>query len=351
MFLTRLGFGSKMVVTGDVTQVDLPDGTSRGSGSGPAHPRRRRRRPLHRADLRDVVRHRLVSDIVDAYDRSRRRPPRAPGGWPRPADAAPAAGSRRAANGRPDVEVLNETDVPRRRHRAGGARPLRHGRDEGPSAGRALHHSRRGAGHGPASRAVDGPSRTRPTSGFPMDDLRPGVRTRSRTRVLGDIVLCPRIAARRPRTPGTPTERGAAAALHARDPPPARLRPRGAGRGTRDVRAAAPAALDLPRRPRPPHRRGRGADMFAQMLLFALLSVVVAFSLAAAESAIFRMSRVRAAELAEEGRPGSLRWSPSSPTPPHTSPCSRSCGSSPRPRGGVHHRGRPRACSTASGGR
>jgi len=46
--------------------------------------------------------------------------------------------------------------------------------------------------------------------------------------------------------------------------------------------------------------------MFAQMLLFALLSVVVAFSLAAAESAIFRMSRVRAAELAEEGRSGSL---------------------------------------------
>jgi len=46
--------------------------------------------------------------------------------------------------------------------------------------------------------------------------------------------------------------------------------------------------------------------MFAQMLLFALLSVVVAFSLSAAESAIFRMSRVRAAELAEEGRSGSL---------------------------------------------
>ena len=45
--------------------------------------------------------------------------------------------------------------------------------------------------------------------------------------------------------------------------------------------------------------------MFTQMVLFALLSIVVAFSLAAAESAIFRMSRVRAAELAEEGRSGS----------------------------------------------
>ena len=46
--------------------------------------------------------------------------------------------------------------------------------------------------------------------------------------------------------------------------------------------------------------------MFTQMVLFALLSIVVAFSLAAAESAILRMSRVRAAELAEEGRSGSI---------------------------------------------
>ena len=45
--------------------------------------------------------------------------------------------------------------------------------------------------------------------------------------------------------------------------------------------------------------------MFTQMVLFALVSVAVAFSLAAAEAAIFRMSRVRALELAEEGRSGS----------------------------------------------
>ena len=61
MFLTRLGFGSKMVVTGDVTQVDLPGGTAVGPAGRPGHPRRRRR---HRtsADLtaHDVVRHRLV---------------------------------------------------------------------------------------------------------------------------------------------------------------------------------------------------------------------------------------------------------------------------------------------------
>ncbi|SQD96996.1 phosphate starvation-induced protein [Parafrankia sp. Ea1.12] len=69
MFLTRLGFGSKIVVTGDVTQVDLPSGTQSGLRvvreilDGVAD--------VHFATLTstDVVRHRLVSDIVDAYAR------------------------------------------------------------------------------------------------------------------------------------------------------------------------------------------------------------------------------------------------------------------------------------------
>jgi phosphate starvation-inducible PhoH-like protein len=67
MFLTRLGFGSKMVVTGDVTQVDLPVGTRSGlrvvqeilEGIDDVH--------FSRLTSHDVVRHRLVSDIVDAY--------------------------------------------------------------------------------------------------------------------------------------------------------------------------------------------------------------------------------------------------------------------------------------------
>ena len=49
MFLTRLGFGSRIVVTGDVTQVDLPSGPAR-AAPGAGHPRRRRRRPLLPAD-------------------------------------------------------------------------------------------------------------------------------------------------------------------------------------------------------------------------------------------------------------------------------------------------------------
>ena len=69
MFLTRLGFGSKIVVTGDVTQVDLPGGTTSGlrviedvlTGIDDVH--------FAHLDSSDVVRHRLVSDIVDAYGR------------------------------------------------------------------------------------------------------------------------------------------------------------------------------------------------------------------------------------------------------------------------------------------
>ena len=66
MFLTRLGFGSKMVVTGDSTQVDLPAGTS---GLQVAAQVLRRVDDIHLAHLTsaDVVRHSLVGAIVDAY--------------------------------------------------------------------------------------------------------------------------------------------------------------------------------------------------------------------------------------------------------------------------------------------
>jgi phosphate starvation-inducible PhoH-like protein len=70
MFLTRLGFGSKIVVTGDITQVDLPGGATSGlravmrilDGVD----------DIHFAELTsaDVVRHRLVAEIVDAYAKS-----------------------------------------------------------------------------------------------------------------------------------------------------------------------------------------------------------------------------------------------------------------------------------------
>ncbi len=74
MFLTRLGFGSKMVVTGDVTQVDLPSGSTSGlrqvqqvlDGLGDVE--------FCRLTSRDVVRHTLVGAIVDAYGRHEEQP-------------------------------------------------------------------------------------------------------------------------------------------------------------------------------------------------------------------------------------------------------------------------------------
>ena len=69
MFLTRLGFGSKMVVTGDVTQVDLPGGNE--SGLRIVRNILGDIEDVHFSELTavDVVRHRLVGDIVDAYGR------------------------------------------------------------------------------------------------------------------------------------------------------------------------------------------------------------------------------------------------------------------------------------------
>jgi phosphate starvation-inducible PhoH-like protein len=67
MFLTRLGFGSQVVVTGDVTQIDLP----RGQGSGLIEVREILKDvpdiEFVLFDRQDVVRHKLVQRIVDAY--------------------------------------------------------------------------------------------------------------------------------------------------------------------------------------------------------------------------------------------------------------------------------------------
>jgi phosphate starvation-inducible PhoH-like protein len=75
MFLTRLGFNSKMVVTGDVTQVDLSDGRS---GLRIVGSVLRDVDGIGFVELsgKDVVRHRIVAAIVDAYERYEARNPR-----------------------------------------------------------------------------------------------------------------------------------------------------------------------------------------------------------------------------------------------------------------------------------
>ncbi len=69
MFLTRLGFGSKIVVTGDITQIDLPDGKRSGLVDVIKILKHVEDIETIRFSEKDVVRHRLVQDIVRAYEK------------------------------------------------------------------------------------------------------------------------------------------------------------------------------------------------------------------------------------------------------------------------------------------
>ncbi len=72
MFLTRIGFGSKAVITGDVTQVDLPRHQRSGLVNALDVLDGETEIGVTRFDSRDVVRHPLVQRIVEAYDRHER---------------------------------------------------------------------------------------------------------------------------------------------------------------------------------------------------------------------------------------------------------------------------------------
>jgi phosphate starvation-inducible PhoH-like protein len=76
MFLTRIGFGAKAVVTGDVSQIDLPKGTTSGLIDAERVLKRVKGLAFTRFTSADVVRHPLVARIVDAYDASTSKPKR-----------------------------------------------------------------------------------------------------------------------------------------------------------------------------------------------------------------------------------------------------------------------------------
>jgi phosphate starvation-inducible PhoH-like protein len=73
MFLTRLGFGSKAVITGDVTQIDLPPGARSGLVEARDLLKGVEGIAFVHFTERDVVRHPLVQDIIRAYDYRRAR--------------------------------------------------------------------------------------------------------------------------------------------------------------------------------------------------------------------------------------------------------------------------------------
>ena len=68
MFLTRLGFGSRAVITGDITQVDLPRGHKSGLAQAMEILKDIEEIHITKFDSKDVVRHQLVQQIVEAYD-------------------------------------------------------------------------------------------------------------------------------------------------------------------------------------------------------------------------------------------------------------------------------------------
>ncbi len=73
MFLTRMGHGSKMIVTGDATQIDLPDPAESGLIDAVRRLRRIRGIGFVTMDKEDIVRHRLVQRIVEAYESTKDR--------------------------------------------------------------------------------------------------------------------------------------------------------------------------------------------------------------------------------------------------------------------------------------
>ncbi len=70
MFLTRLGFNSKMVVTGDITQIDLPDGKKSGMLQAMRILKNIPDISICKFTEKDVVRHKLVQEIIKAYEKS-----------------------------------------------------------------------------------------------------------------------------------------------------------------------------------------------------------------------------------------------------------------------------------------
>lgn len=74
MFLTRLGFGSKIVITGDITQIDLPDDKTSGLKDAIRVLDGVKDIAICRLTSADVVRHALVQEIINAYERADKKP-------------------------------------------------------------------------------------------------------------------------------------------------------------------------------------------------------------------------------------------------------------------------------------
>ena len=233
MFLTRLGFGSKIVVTGDVTQVDLPGGAT--SGLRAAVGILDGIDDIHVAELTsaDVVRHQLVSEIVDAYARAEE------------SSLSMNRAQRRAHRTTlMTIEVSNESGLDVSEDELiSVARFVIDKMNVHPAAELSMVLLDLNSMADLHMRWMDLPGPTDVMS-FPMDELEPGGRPDAPEpgpAMLGDIVLCPEFAAEQAAAAGTFAGTRAGAAHRARCAASARLRPCRAGRREGDVRAAAPS--------------------------------------------------------------------------------------------------------------
>ena len=345
MFLTRLGFGSKVVVTGDVTQIDLPEGRGR-SGLQAV------RKILDGIDglafvelgARDVVRHRIVQDIVNAYERASEV-------------TVPPAGGPRRDLGRGASQRLRRAVRRRRRRRAlGPPRPARAPRGAGRPAtpSSASSSSTRQTITDLNGRFLDGDGPT-DVLAFPIDEDVvlggrdpdeggrgpgcPGRRQRAADRARRRRRLPHGRGAHRPRTTDATLDDELAllvvhGVLHLLEYDHAD--PRSTRRCSAETGAARPLRGGRPRdrtEPGPPPpwlpldigstMNGADARPRRRRLLF-LFSILLAF----AEMAFTRMSRIRALALEEEGRRARRGWPrcSSDPSRPSTR-CCCSCSS------------------------
>ena len=347
MFLTRIGFGSKVVVTGDTTQVDVPDGRS-GLRRPRAHAHRHRRaRPSSTSAPADVVRHKIVADIVAAYERGWRPtiagvPPATAGASPwvtrpvptsagaRPPSAATASSRSSCADEQADVPV--------------DTRPLAAAWPSGVLVAEGVR------GHAELSACCSSarprsPSSTRSTSAsagptdvlaFPIDGelvevddgvrpaapwpRSPAARSGDLPLLLGDVVICPSVAvAQAPSHAGTVDDELALLVVHGvlhvlghdhADPDEMRA---GCERGSVDL--LQDAALARARRragfrqeqPRRDRRRASPAPTCGCSSPSSCSSLILAF-LAVAETALNRIRKVKAQAIADStgsSRPGS----------------------------------------------
>ena len=193
MFLTRLGFGSKIVVTGDVTQVDLPSGIHSGLRVVEGILDDVDDITFNRLTAHDVVRHRLVGKIVEAYDEF---------------DARRSSASRGRTTGRSmSIEVLNESGQPAGRQPPRRAEPVRARPDAGAPARRAVHQGGRRGHDDRAQREVDGGRGPDRRARLPDGRAAPGlVNEEPEEGILGDLMLCPSVAERQATTAGHSTD-------------------------------------------------------------------------------------------------------------------------------------------------